>query len=125
VRIIRPGGEDRVFSLVHDKQHTNVAFLFAENLRREPEKDTVTILDGHLGSYPNFFFVISEYEETEFVERVKAVGSEQDWLAIIDAYGVRRSSPVFWATADFFQDVVKRGPASSGGLLDLNRYVDP
>lgn len=69
--------------------------------------------------------MISEYETGEFVENLKAVRTEKEWRAFIDAYGVRRSSPVFWATADFFQDVVMRGPASSGGLLDLNRYVDP
>ena len=125
VRIIRADGEDRMVSLVHDKEHTNVAFLFGESLRRDPEKDTVTVIDGHIGSYPNFFFVISEYEEAEFVENLKAVRDEKEWLALIDAYGVRRSSPVFWATADFFQDVVKRGPAADGGLLDLNRYADP
>ena len=85
----------------------------------------MTVIDGHIGSYPNFFFVISEYEEAEFVESLKAVRSEKEWLAFVEAYGVRRSSPVFWATADFFQDVVMRGTATSGGLLDLNRYVDP
>ena len=94
------------------------------------------VLIEHFGSYlSNFvlagyygvdlFFVISEYEEDEFIQNLKAVRNEKAWLDFVDAYGVRRSSPVFWATADFFQDVVMRGPASSGGLLDLNRYADP
>ncbi|MAW82507.1 fatty acid cis/trans isomerase [Marinicaulis aureus] len=125
VRIVRADATDRMVSLIHDKEHTNVAFLFGENLRREPEKDAVTVVDGHIGSYPNLFFVISEYEEDEFIQNLKAVRNEKAWLDFVDAYGVRRSSPVFWATADFFQDVVMRGPASSGGLLDLNRYADP
>ncbi len=125
LRIKRKEGQDLVYSLIHDKAHTNVAFLFAESLRREPEKDTLTILPGQIGSYPNFFFVVDDETLRAFVNDLAAIRDNDDWLAFVTAYGVRRSSPIFWETADFFQDAMIRQHPSEAGLLDLNRYADP
>lgn len=125
LRIKRKEGPDLAYSLIHDDAHTNVAFLFAESLRREPEKDTLTILHGQIGSYPNFFFVVDHKMLRKFVNDLKAIRDNDDWLAFVAAYGVRRSSPIFWETADFFQDAMIRQHPLEAGLLDLNRYVDP
>jgi hypothetical protein len=125
LRVKRPEGNDLVYSMINDNAHTNVAFLFAESLRREPEKDTLTIMRGQIGSYPNFFFVVDALRLKDFVRDLTAVRSEKDWRAFAAAYGVRRSSPIFWETADFFQDEMTRQHPSEAGLLDLNRYVDP
>ena len=125
LRINNADGTDQVYSLIHDKAHTNVAFLFAESLRREPEKDTLTIMKGPIGSYPNFFFKVDEAELASFTHDLQAVRTEEQWLSFINAYGVRRSDGDFWETADYFQNAaIGRHPRESG-LLDLNRYVDP
>ncbi len=125
LRVKRKTGPDLAFSFLHDKAHTNVAFLFAESLRLEPEKDTLTIVRGQIGSYPNFFFVVDDKMLRRFVNDLSAIRDDDDWLAFIAAYGVRRSSPAFWETADFFQDEMIRQHPLEAGLLDLNRYVDP
>lgn len=125
LRIKNTKGEDGVFSIIHNKAHTNIAFLFAENLRREPKKDTVTIIEGQIGSYPNYFLIVDRPHLSNLVEDLQSVRSKKEWLSFIDTYGVRRSSPDFWRTADFFQNVATRDHPRVGGLLDLNRYVDP
>ncbi len=125
LRIKNPNGKDRVYSLIHDKAHTNIAFLFAESLRREPEKDTITVIEGQIGSYPNFFFVVEHGALTGFIEDLTAVSTQNEWRSFIDAFGVRRSSPQFWETADFFQETASNQHPRKGGLLDLNRYDDP
>ncbi len=119
------GDDDRVVTFVRNKAHTNVAHLFAENLRREPRKDTVTLIDGPLGSYPNFFLVVDKAQLADFITRLETVQSKGDWLEFIGTFGVRRSSPAFWQTSDFFQDVMAARPPAATGLLDLNRYKDP
>ena len=123
--LLRIGNRDRGVAIVHNKAHTNVAYLFAESLRREPEKDTVTLVDGPLGSYPNFFLTVDEAHLPDFIADLQAVSDKDDWLQFVATYGIRRSSPAFWRTADFFQDVVARQPPNSKGLLDLDRYKDP
>ena len=125
LRVNNADGADQVYSIIHDKAHTNVAFLFAEGLRREPENDTLTIMKGPIGSYPNFFFTVDEAELASFTHDLQVVRTEEQWLSFINAYGIRRSDRDFWEAADFFQNAAIGGHPSEGGLLDLNRYVDP
>jgi hypothetical protein len=51
---------DPVYTLVLNKSLKNVAFMTGEDLRREQELDTLTVIPGFLGSYPNFFFEVQE-----------------------------------------------------------------
>ena len=54
----RLGCSDLLYSLVHNDAHTNVAFMFGEDKRRLPEDDTLSVVRGHFGSYPNFIFEV-------------------------------------------------------------------
>ena len=49
-------GDALVYTIVHDKAHKNVAFMFGEQSRRLADRRYLTILSGYYGSYPNFFF---------------------------------------------------------------------
>ncbi|SLN32556.1 fatty acid cis/trans isomerase [Ruegeria meonggei] len=119
------GGAADVFSLAHDKAHTNVAFLFDEAARRDPETDVLTILPGLAGSYPNFFFKVRQDELTAFVQDLKAVGSQSDFMEVVANHGVRRTSPEFWPLSDRIHEIfIQRNPVHAG-ILDLNRYKDP
>ncbi|MTI44457.1 peptidylprolyl isomerase [Roseibium hamelinense] len=114
-----------VFTLAHNKAHTNVAFLFREKERRQPDKDTLTIVPGQFGSYPNFFFTVSSERLADFVAALKTIKNQDQYLEFVARYGVRRSSPAFWETADIVQTALHRQSARQSGLLDLNRYKDP
>lgn len=124
VRAASAGG-DLVYAIVHDRAHTNVAFMFGEHDRLLPADDILTILPGYRGSYPNFFFEAPAESMGEFVAQLSAVKDEESFDTFVARWGVRRSSPRFWATADWLQaDFAKRQPVLAG-LLDLNRYKDP
>ena len=114
-----------VFSLVHDKAHTNVAFLFDEAARRDPEADVLTILPGLAGSYPNFFFKVRQDELTTFAQDLKSMGSQSDFMELVAAYGVRRTSPEFWPLSDRIHEFFIQQNPVQAGILDLNRYKDP
>ncbi len=117
------GGE--VLTLFRDKAHTNVALLFAEESRREPEKDTVTVLDGQLASYPNFVLEVERAGLADLVDRLRAMETEADWLALVADQGVRRTSPRFWAVIDALHADLAAADPVGAGLLDLARYADP
>ncbi|SDX66203.1 Fatty acid cis/trans isomerase (CTI) [Albimonas donghaensis] len=125
-----PGAPDapdgaRVFTLFHDKAHTNVGLMLAETLRREPERDRLTIIAGQVGSYPNLFFEVDAADLGGFVAELSAMRSEADWLEVVARHGVRRMSERFWAVADALTDDMLRRDPLQAGLLDLNRYLDP
>lgn len=118
-------GAGLVYAIVHDRAHKNVAFLFGEEARLLPADDILTILPGYHGSYPNFFFDVPAKSVGEFAVQLRAVKDEASFDTFVVRWGVRRSSPRFWATSDWFQaDFAGRQPVLAG-LLDLNRYKDP
>jgi hypothetical protein len=84
----------------------------------------MTIVPGYLGSYPNFFFDVKLADISDFVAALRAVGSDEDFTKLVERYGVRRSSPRFWETADWHNAKIVRSEPVDAGLLDLNRYDD-
>jgi len=124
VRVDKSGTRDLVYTLVHNKEHFNVAFLFGEKERRNVAADTMTVVPGYLGSYPNFFFDIAVADVGDFVTRLAAVTDAAGFIALVEKYGVRRSSPRFWQTADWLQARAARSDPVERGIFDLGRYDD-
>jgi hypothetical protein len=122
VRAEKTGRHDLVYSLVHNAAHTNVAFMFDEEERRLPADDTLTVIRGHFGSYPNFFFEVGLEEVEAFAEALRGLASEADRDGFVARYGVRRTDPRFWEMADWLrEDLRKRSPVEAG-VYDLGRY---
>lgn len=123
--IEREDAEIDIYSLVHDKAHKNVAFLFDEDARREPEFDVLTVMPGLIGSYPNFFFKVAQSDMDSFIDALKSIRTQADWLDVVSVFGVRRTSPDFWASSDRINAALLKQKPIQAGILDLNRYKDP
>ena len=115
-------GRDAVYALAHDRAHTNVASMFAEEKRLQPEKDVLTIVRGTLGSYPNFLFEVNGSDVDAFTEALTAVEDAAAFEALVERFGVRRTSPRFWEAFDWIHEDLRRRQPTRAGLLDLNRY---
>lgn len=122
VRVDTSGDRDLVYGLVHNDAHTNVAFMFGEELRRLPAEDTVTVVRGQVGSYPNFFFEVAHERAGEFVDELRAAGTAADLERFVARYGIRRSDPRFWATSDWLREDLRRRQPGEAGIYDLARY---
>jgi hypothetical protein len=122
VRVRGKGDEAVSYTLVYDKSHTNVAAIFREEARRQPELDRVTVVRGILGSYPNFAFDVPVDEIDAFVDAILELSEPTDLTVLAERWGVRRSSPDFWSTFDWMQDELIRQDPREAGILDLNRY---
>jgi len=123
VRVGAPGGRDAAaYTLIHDREHTNVAAIFREEDRLAPDRDRVTVLPGIVGSYPNFVFDVPADEIEGFVDAILALGPPKDVTALAAHWGVRRSSPRFWPTIDWLQDRLIEQNRREAGLLDWSRY---
>jgi hypothetical protein len=119
------GGEEFIYTLVRDREHKNVAFLLAEKRRLEPEKDTMIIHEGVLGSYPNFIFNVPITEIGQFAESLNAVGNENDFLDLVETYGIRRTHPDIWENLNWIVDKMREQQPVESGLIDMNRYNNP
>jgi hypothetical protein len=122
VRSSAKGGHDAIYSLVHNRAHSNVAFMFDEQARLEPADDTLTVAPFFLGSYPNFAFDVDATQIDAFAQSLAAVTSESDFEALVVRYGVRRSSADLWPTVDWMHADFRRRQPTEFGLFDLDRY---
>jgi len=112
---------DYVYSLINNSAHSNVAHLFSEANRRLPAEDSLSVLRGVVGTYPNAFFHVKENELLEFTHALTTMETEQDYSTLKDEFSVRRTNEKFWQYADKLHLLYKNGQFKDSGLLDFNR----
>ncbi len=113
------------YTLIHNKAYKTISAMFSplqNDAQRDQENDTLTVLKGLHGAYPNFFFDVSLDDLDEFTRLYSGVHNSADHARFAARFGVRRSNPRFWQVADWFQDNYAQALTQRGGLLDLNRY---
>jgi hypothetical protein len=111
----------RPFTLIHNDGHTNVASMFHEQERRIPEEDTLTVVPGFLGAYPNAFFKVREADLPQFVDAVTHLADEPSYANLMSRFGVRRTDPGFWAHSDVIFRQVESLDYTDRGVLDYSR----
>jgi len=126
--VVREGsrsGGDLVYSLFHNRGHSNVAYMFREAARLRPSQDSLSVLPGQVGSYPNFIFLLDAAQVPAFVEAVKGLGDSADLTRLADRYGLRRTDARFWETLDWLHAERRLREPTTAGLYDIGRYQDP
>jgi hypothetical protein len=113
---------DASYTLVHNRAHTNVAAMFGEDKRLIPEQDTLTIVRGYLGSYPNLLFDVDVDQIDSFTQTLASVENAADFEKLVDRWGIRRTSPRFWSTLDWVHQDARRRNPTEAGLFDFGRY---
>jgi hypothetical protein len=118
---------DLAYTLIRNKAYLSVTSLLADESKRDNRDyvhDTLTVVRGLEGSYPNFFFKVEPDELDDFTDRLINIKTPDDYERFAGIYGIRRTNDSFWETADWFQDkYAKQAPVQSG-LFDLNRYAN-
>jgi len=123
LRVRSDGSEpDAVYTLVHNRAHTNVAAMFREDDRFVPADDSLTLIDGYTGSYPNFAFEVPVAQIAAFADALAAVEDDDGFTKLVDRWGLRRSSARFWPSFDWFNDDLRERTPVEAGILDLDRY---
>ena len=113
---------DLAYTLVRNKAHTNVAFTFQEEDRREPGKDTLTAYRGLIGSYPNFMLNVPLERIEAFAGALRDARTPEQFRAVVRSYGLPRSHPDIWTHFQWFVDYMRRTNPIEAGVYDMNRY---
>ncbi len=122
VRVRRENKPDVVLSIVVNRWHANVTYLFGEKNVLDPALDRADVLPGFIGSYPNYFFDIEQKDLPDFLHLLASKEiAEQDIERFVN-YGVNRSNPKFWEEYDWFQQRFYKDQPIQAGRFDLNRY---
>ena len=130
LRIDKSGQEPAIYTMTHDKDYATQTF-FTPVLRNEiPGNATVSILQGAMTAFPNFMFVINEDEIQEFASTLIDADTQKKLTAVVERWGIRRSSPDFWPVLNSVTAYVKRTnptgdpdrPGGKAAAFDINRY---
>lgn len=121
IKLLPQHGDPIWLTLLNNSAHKNVAEIFFEDRRRLPEEDTLTVVNGVLGAYPNAFWTVAEAQLSELKRRVATLAGEADYGALMDQFGVRRTNPRFWALSDEVHLAMKERNPVDFGVLDYNR----
>ena len=126
VRILNENKEPRLYTIINDHAYKSNVVISTEKYTREPEANKVTLYRGLVGAYPNVFFDIKEGQEQQFIDDVKAVLNEEDWVKLQNKYGVSRTSSNFWTYFDWLHEFKKKNSPGVNsidqGVVDLEHY---
>lgn len=122
LRVSNNEGQRTMYSIIRNRAHTNVAFIFGESLRHQPENDTLTIYPSIAGSYPNFIFDVPASQISEFSHQLKSANTHKRFENIVLQWGIRRTHPQFWEKLHDFTAWQKEQQPLEAGIFDINRY---
>ncbi|MAL92289.1 MAG: peptidylprolyl isomerase [Pseudomonas sp.] len=111
-----------IYSLLRNRAHSNVAFMFGESLRWQPRLDTLTVYPGILSSYPNFLFSLPASDVPAFAAAMEQVRNRGDFEQVVELWGIRRSHPLFWSYFNDLTRYLEQVEPLEAGVLDMNRY---
>jgi hypothetical protein len=117
----RPDGTPATFSLLRNTGHASVSHLIGERLELRPQENTLTVVPGIIGNYPNAFYRARAEELPAFIEALRQMRSEADYAAFSERWAVRRTNPGFWAFSDALHARYIRDQSLEAGVLDFNR----
>ena len=122
LRIRTRDGKDAAVSIVVNRWHDNVAYLFGEDKRLDASKDRADFIEGFIGSYPNYFFDVQVDDLPDFLDLLAHLQETEEDMERLKKYGVNRADDDFWEHYDWFQQRFNNEQPVYSGLFDLNRY---
>ncbi|MDF3130245.1 fatty acid cis/trans isomerase [Kiritimatiellaeota bacterium B1221] len=122
VRIQNEKNEDTVMTILRNKAFKNVSGLLDEKDRRIPEQDSLLLVEGLIGDYPNMMIHLHVNELPAFKQAVNSATSKDDMVALLLKFGVLRTSRDFWPTLDWFTAWQQQQDPIQAGRFDLKHY---
>ncbi len=116
-----PGGPDARFTLLRESGRSNVSHLFKEKQALRPEEDTLTVVAGLVGAYPNALYRVDRKRLPDLITAIITLENEADYAALLDRFGVRRSDPAFWEYSDDLFAAFEALSPVEAGRFDFNR----
>jgi len=111
----------QVFTVVRNSAHANVTSLFTESLNRLPKEDSVSVMPGIVGAYPDALWRVEKTDIGDFVKSVVGLNNEADYSELMRQFGIRRTHADFWQYSDELHQFYREHFPVEYGVLDYNR----
>ena len=108
-------------TLLSDSAYANISSMFFEDLRRLPDDDRLTVVNGLLGAYPDMLLEVEAGSLPAFARAIGRLREDADWSRLLDDYGVRRTDPRFWTVSDALHAKQRAARPVEAGIFDFSR----
>ncbi len=122
LRIDDAAGGPRYFTLLRNTAHANVAHLAREKSELLPDENTLTVVPGFIGAYPNAIYRVAADDLPALRDAIAGMASEGDYRKLADRFALRRTNPQFWAGSDALHEAYGAWAPLEAGLFDYNRF---
>jgi hypothetical protein len=122
LRLDGANGKSSYFTALRNTGHSNVTHLADTKSELLPDENTLTVVPGFIGAYPNALYVMTREQLPEFTATVRTLTSESDYRALADHFAIRRTNKQFWKYSDALQDANADLEPVASGLFDYNRF---
>ncbi|HSW27096.1 MAG TPA: fatty acid cis/trans isomerase, partial [Burkholderiaceae bacterium] len=109
------------FSLLRNTGHRNVSHLMREEGQLVPDENTLTVVPGFIGAYPNAILRTTPAELPALTAALGALASPADYGRFADRFVIRRTSTAFWPASDALAAAYRQWSPLEAGLFDYNR----
>jgi hypothetical protein len=116
------GSSDLAYTIIRNKALSNNSMMFDESRRRVLENDTLTVVRGYTGSYPNAFSRIAIDQIEICIDAFLNIENKLDYYNYAKKYGIQRNDPRFWAESDWHRQKFLEDQPVKAGLFDMYRY---
>lgn len=114
-------GVSEFITILRNNGHLNITAILRESKTLLPEENTITVVKGFLGAYPNAFMKVKREDITLFVDEVLAMNSNGAYRRLLDQFGMRRTNQDFWRYSDNLHNKFRLDSEVNFGFLDYNR----
>ena len=115
-------GESKAYTLITNRGYGFNNLIFAQNLARSKEVDTLSAYRGLIGNRPEMFFNITLTQSEDFVNGVNSIASVESWAAFKKRFGFLRNDPQTWTQLDWFEAWNRQHDPLEAGAQDMSRY---
>ena len=113
---------DLAYTVIRNKALSNISFMFGEERRRIVDDDTLTLVKGHVGSYPNAFCRVRIEQIEDFVDDFLKIKDQLSYYNFARQYAIRRTNPDFWSESDWHYEKFLEEEPVEAGLFDMYRF---
>jgi len=114
--------ENLAYTIIRNKALSNNSMLFNEGRRRILENDTLTVVNGYVGSYPNAFSRIPIDQIEAHIDAYLNIKDELDYYNFAKHHAIQRNSPNFWEDSDWHYRKFLHDQPIEAGLFDMYRF---
>ncbi len=114
-------GPGKFYTILRNTAHSNITSLFSESKNLRPQENTLTVVRGFIGSYPNAYWRVSEQDLDGLPVAVASLTDEASYASFAARFGVRRTADDFWQQSDRVAAARQAYDPIANGLFDYNR----